>query len=115
MNGHATQQLHREEKETVMQPYLFAVSYTADAWAKQLKNPVNGIEMVKPVIEKACGKIVCDYYAFGPTGLYVIGELPDNQSAAALALAFTSGGAISKFETTPLMSIEDGVGAIKKG
>jgi len=98
-----------------MHPYLFQVSYTADAWAKQLKNPVNRIEIVTPVIEKAGGKLVCAYYAFGPTDIFVIAELPDNQSAAALSLAFTSGGAISKCEITPLMSTEEGLGAIKKG
>ena len=98
-----------------MQPYLFQVSYTASAWAKQLKNPVNRIDTVKPVIEKAGGKIVSAYYAFGPTDLYVIAELPDNQSAAALSLAFASGEALSKCEVTPLMSTEAGLGAIRKG
>lgn len=98
-----------------MQPYLFQVSCTADAWAKQLKNPVNRIEVVTPVIEKAGGKIVCAYYAFGPTDIFLIAELPDNQSAAALSLAFASGGAVTKCEVTPLMSNEEGLGAIKKG
>ena len=98
-----------------MQPYLFQVSYTADAWAKQLKNPVNRIEAVRPLFEKAGGKIVCAYYAFGPTDLYVIAELPDNQTAAALSLAVASSGAFTRCETTPLMSIEDGVSAIAKG
>ena len=98
-----------------MQPYLYQVSYTADAWAKQLKNPANRIDVVRPVIEKAGGKIVCAYYAFGPTDIFVIVELPDNQSAAALSLAFASGGALSKCEVTPLMGTEEGIGAIKKG
>ena len=98
-----------------MQPYLFQVSYTADSWAKQLKNPLNRIEAVTPVIEKAGGKLVCAYYAFGPTDIFVIVDLPDNQSAAALSLAFAAGGALTKCEITPLMSIEDGLGAIRKG
>ena len=98
-----------------MQPYLYQVSYTAEAWAKQLKHAENRIEAVRPVIEKAGGKIVCAYYAFGPTDLFVIAELPDNQAAGALSLAFASGGALSKCEVTPLMSIEDGIGVIQKG
>jgi uncharacterized protein with GYD domain len=98
-----------------MQPYLYQISYTPDAWSKQLKNPVNRLEIVKPVIEKAGGKIVCGYYAFGPTDLFVIIEAPDNQSAAALSLAFASGGALSKCEITPLMGTEEGLGAIKQG
>jgi uncharacterized protein with GYD domain len=98
-----------------MQPYLFQISYTADGWAKQLKNPGNRIEAVTPVVEQAGGKFVCAYYAFGPTDLYAIAELPDNQAAGALSLAFASGGAISKCEVTVLMSIDDGLGVIRKG
>jgi uncharacterized protein with GYD domain len=98
-----------------MQPYLFQVSYTADGWAKQLKNPTDRMEAVRPVVEKAGGKIVCGYYAFGPTDIFLIADLPDNQAAAALSLAFASGGALSKCEVTPLMSREEGLAAITKG
>ncbi len=98
-----------------MQPYLFQVSYTAEAWGKQLKNPTNRIEAVKPVIQQAGGRLVCAYFAFGPTDIFLIVELPDNKAAAALSLAVASGGALSKCEVTPLMSVEDARSAIKAG
>lgn len=96
-----------------MGAYLFEVSYTADAWAKQVKNPVNRINIVKPVIENAGGKIVCAYYAFGDSDIVLIAELPDNKAAAALSLAFTAGGALSGIKTTVLMDVDDGLDAIK--
>jgi uncharacterized protein with GYD domain len=98
-----------------MQPYLFQVSYTPTAWAKQLKNPINRADAVKPVIEKAGGKLIGAYYGFGSTDVYLIVELPDNKSAAAISLAFASGGALSKCEVTALMSIDDGIEAMKTG
>ncbi|CAN5603163.1 hypothetical protein BH23CHL5_BH23CHL5_28570 [soil metagenome] len=98
-----------------MQPYLFQVSYTADSWGKQLKNPANRLDIVKPVIDKAGGKIVCAYYAFGPTDIFLIVDMPDNKAAAALSLAFASGGALLKCEVTALMSVADAQSAMKAG
>lgn len=53
-----------------MQPYLYQISYTAEAWAKQVRNPINRLDAVKPAIEQAGGKVVCAYYAFGPTDVF---------------------------------------------
>lgn len=36
-------------------------------------------------------------------------------SAAAAALAFSAGGALKSYKTTPLMTIEEGMEALKKG
>jgi uncharacterized protein with GYD domain len=95
-----------------MGAYLYEVSYTADAWAKQLANPTNRIDAVKPVILAAGGKVVNAYYAFGDADVILIAELPDNVSAASLSLAFTAGGAVSSCKTTVLMSVDDGLAAI---
>ena len=44
----------------------------------------------------------------------LIGEFPDNTSAAALSLAVTAGGSIKNFKTTPLMVVEEGMEAMRK-
>jgi hypothetical protein len=41
-------------------------------------------------------------------------ELPDNVSAAAFSLAVHAGGAVSGCRTTPLMTVEEGIAAIRK-
>ena len=41
-------------------------------------------------------------------------EMPDNVSAAALSLAIGAGGACRSVKTTPLMSIAEGIEAMKK-
>ncbi len=50
----------------------------------------------------------------GTTNAPVICELPDDVTAAALAMAIAAGGAIKSVKTTPLMTFEDGIKALQK-
>ncbi len=97
-----------------MAHYLFQVSYTSDAWAAQVKNPQNRIEAVRPVIERLGGKIEATYLAFGEYDVVLTVEFPDNVSAAALSLTVSAGGAVKAIKTTPLMTVEEGVEALKR-
>lgn len=76
-----------------MPKYLFEASYSADGVKGLIKDGGSGR---RAAIEKACanagGKIESMYFAFGGVDAYVIVELPDNATAAALALAVNQGG-----------------------
>src|SRR5262245_21970920 len=98
-----------------MAHYLVQLSYTPESWAAQLKNPMNRIEAVKPVLDKCGGRFTAAYYTFGDYDIVFTAEFPDNASAAAASLAFSSGGAVKAIKTTPLMTIEEGMDAMKKG
>jgi len=54
------------------------------------------------------------YYCFGEYDAVAIAEFPSNDAAAAFSLAATAGGAIKAVKTTPLMTIEDGLSAMRK-
>lgn len=41
-------------------------------------------------------------------------EAPDNVSAAAIGLAVSAGGACKAYKTTPLISIDEGIEAMRK-
>jgi uncharacterized protein with GYD domain len=97
-----------------MATFLLQGSYTPEAWANMIANPVNRVEQVRPVIEKMGGKILQGWYAFGDHDLFIISEMPTNVDAAAIALAVHAGGAFKSFKTTPLMSIAEGIEAMKK-
>ena len=97
-----------------MAKYLTMGTYTSAAWAAQIAEPRNRIDVVKPLFEKLGGSIESAYLAFGSADLVCIVEMPDNVSAAAVGMAFAAGGAIDNLQTTPLISIEDGVAAMKK-
>lgn len=56
-----------------------------------MANPQNRIEAVRPVVEKLGGKIESAWFSFGDYDIVVISEMPDNVSAAAIAMAFAAG------------------------
>jgi uncharacterized protein with GYD domain len=101
-------------KEKTVPHYMVQLSYTPEAWAAQLKDPRNRVEIVRPVLEKAGARFEATYMTFGEYDLVFIMEAPDNVSAASLSLAFTAGGSVKTIKTTPLLTIDDGVAAMRK-
>ena len=97
-----------------MARYLFQGTYTPEAWAAQINNPQNRVEAIRPVIENMGGRLESAYYAFGDYDVVVIVEVPDNVSAAAFSLALNAGGALKAAKTTPLMTVEEGMEALRK-
>ena len=94
--------------------YMFQGAYTPEAWATMVSNPQNRAQLVRPVIESLGGRWVDAWLAFGEYDVIVIAELPDNVSAAAFSLAVNAGGALKAAKTTPLMTIDEGMEAMRK-
>lgn len=94
--------------------YLTRFSYTPATWAKLMKNPEDRRVAAKQYIEEAGGKLHGFWYAFGDHDGYNLWEAPDNVSIAAVAIAISAGGALSSFQTTALMSVEDTLVALNK-
>ena len=97
-----------------MPQYLLQGSYTADAWAAQVKDPKNRIEVVRPAFEALGGTIDHAWMMFGEYDVAVVSTFPDNVSAAAISVAISAGGAFKDAKTTPLLSLEEGIGALTK-
>ncbi len=97
-----------------MPHYLIRASYTPEGWAALVKNPQNRREALRPVIEAAGGRLDAFYYAFGEDDAFVLVELPDNVSAAAISIAVAASGALKSTATTPLMTAEEAVEAMKR-
>ncbi len=64
-------------------------------------------------IESVGGTMESSYFAFGETDVYVIAEVPDQVSMAALALTISARGAIAT-RTTALMTAQEVDAATKK-
>ena len=94
--------------------YLVQAAYTADTWATLIKNPQNRLEALRPVIERFGGTIEGFWYAFGEYDAVGIIQMPDNAKAAALSIAAAASGALKAFKTTPLMTIEEGIDAMRQ-
>ena len=97
-----------------MPSYLFQVSYSAAAWAAMIKQPQDRAEAVRKTVERLGGKVGAFWMTFGDYDLVGVLEMPDNASAAAFAIAVAAGGACKDVKTTPLLSIAEGMEAMKK-
>ena len=94
--------------------FLVQVSYTSKSWSNLIKQPQNRLEAMQHVIKDLGGKIINAYLAFGDYDVIGILELPNDLTAAALSMALMAGGGIKSIKTTPMMTWEEGVKAMKK-
>jgi uncharacterized protein with GYD domain len=101
-------------KETTMPLYLSKFSYTPETWAKLIRKPEDRRKAAQMYIESVGGKLHGFWYAFGAHEGYNLWEAPDNASMAAVELAIRAGGALSSFNTTVLLTVEDTLAALRK-
>ena len=94
--------------------YLTKFSYTADTWARMVRNPEDRRIAATAYIESVGGKLHGFWYAFGEHDGYTLWEAADNVSMAAVALALGSGGALSSVDTTVLLTVEETIEALTK-
>ena len=97
-----------------MPSYLVQVAYTSEATAAMMKRPQDRSSVVGKAIEKLGGTLKGAWLCFGDYDTVVVVDMPDNVSAAAFALAIGAGGSCKSVKTTPLLSIEEGMSAMKK-
>jgi uncharacterized protein with GYD domain len=94
--------------------YMVQASYAPSATASMVKNPQDRAAAIKPMIEGMGGKLQDLWFCFGDYDIVAIAEMPDNVTAAAMAMAIGSSGAMSAYRTTPLMTSADAKKAMKK-
>jgi uncharacterized protein with GYD domain len=97
-----------------MAKYLIQATYTAQGAKGLLKEGATGR---KKAIEKAVksigGKVDAMYWGLGQHDAFLIVDLADNSTAAALSLAVGSSGAV-RTDTTALMTVEEVDAACKQ-
>ena len=80
------------------------------------RTPPEGGSARRAVIEKACadvgGKLETFYYAFGETNVVTIMDLPDNVTAAGVALLVAASGKVD-IKTTVLLTPQEVDAAVK--
>jgi uncharacterized protein with GYD domain len=76
-----------------MAKFLFEVSYTLDGVkGVQSEGGTSRRDAVAQVAESVGGQLESFYFAFGDRDAYVVVDLPDHESAAAVALTVNAGG-----------------------
>jgi uncharacterized protein with GYD domain len=97
-----------------MPKYLIQANYVGEGLKGLLKE---GGSSRRAAVEKLFGsvggKIETFYYAFGDTDLFIIADVPDNATAAALSLTVNAAGAATA-KVTVLLTAEEIDAAAKK-
>jgi uncharacterized protein with GYD domain len=97
-----------------MATFLFQVAYTTEAWNALVGSPQDRTKAVEGAIQKLGGKLERAWFSFGEYDVVGVMEMPDNVSAAAFSMAVAAGGACKTVKTTPLMTGQEGVEAMRK-
>jgi uncharacterized protein with GYD domain len=97
-----------------MPKFLIEASYTLDGVkGVQSAGGSSRRDAVAAVAESVGGRLESFHFAFGDSDAFVIVDLPDNESAAAVALTVNAaGGAVAK--TTVLLTPEEVDAAAKR-
>jgi len=97
-----------------MARFLYQASYTAEGTKGLLKDGGSKRRSAVEELTKALGgKLESFYFAFGESDVFVIVDVPDQASAAAVSLAVNASGAVN-LKTTVLITPEEMDAATKK-
>ena len=88
--------------------------YTPAAAAAFVNNPQDRVAGVRALAQKMGGSLESMDYCLGDYDLVAVATLPDDLTAAAMALAVNSAGHIKSYKTTRLMSAEEFLSAQQK-
>lgn len=94
---------------------MIQFSYKAETVDNLIKNPEDRSVAVGKLIQQLGGKMLGFYYAFGDYDGMILADMPDNASIAATNIVAFAGGGTTKLKTTILMSVQEGMDAMKKG
>jgi len=97
-----------------MPKYLIEAAYTLEGTRGIMKSGGTARrEAVQQAVESVGGRFEVQYFALGEHDAFVIADLPDHVSAAAISLAVTATGA-ARTKTTALLTPEEIDQAVKK-
>jgi len=87
--------------------FLLEASYAADGARGILKEGgTSRRDFVQQLVESVGGRLEAFYFAFGEKDAYVVADLPDASTAAALSLSVSASGAVST-KTVVLLTPEE--------
>jgi uncharacterized protein with GYD domain len=97
-----------------MPKYLISASYSAEGLRGLQRDKASGRrQAVSAAIEGLGGKLECFYNALGEDDVYVIADLPDNSTAAAIGVTVSATGLV-RARTTALLTVEETDRALEK-
>ncbi|MGI9085712.1 MAG: GYD domain-containing protein [Aeromicrobium sp.] len=91
-----------------MPKYMIQAAYTPDGLKGVLKKGGSSRrEAIQSMAQSLGGSVEALYFAFGDADVYVILEMPDNVSVAAVMMTVSASGALASAKTVVLLTPED--------
>lgn len=97
-----------------MPMYMLQYAFNAESWDALTQKPQDRSAVIRALVQRLGGKLHGFYYTFGQYDGVIIYEVPDSQAAAAFSMAITASGVLRAAETTPLMSVNEGMDAMRR-
>ena len=97
-----------------MPQYLGRFSYSTESVRAMIGDPQDREAAARELVESLGGKLVGFWFAFGDYDGVFIADVPDNATMAAVAMAVGGTGALSSFETTVLLGMDEAEDAMRK-
>lgn len=97
-----------------MPKFVTFFSYTSESMQAMIERPSDRSAAANALVESLGGKLLDFYWMQGHHDGFLITELADSVSAAALAMAVGSTGAIKSIETHELFDADDQAKAMRR-
>lgn len=94
--------------------YMQRFKFGANSMKALVDKPNDRRDSAKRLIEAHGGKLRDYFLAFGDYDVLLIAEYPDNAAATAVSMTVGASGAFAGGETTPLVTMDEAVAAMKR-
>ena len=94
--------------------YLVQAAYAPSSMAALIQSPQDRPKMLRAVLERLGGTLESAWLAFGEYDAMLICQMPSPQAMAAFSIAVSAGGGVRAIKTTPLLSWDEGMLAMRQ-
>jgi uncharacterized protein with GYD domain len=100
------------EGRLAMAFYLVRAKVAQDFMKALVVRPEDRFMVTTRLLKDLGGRLHYYFFSFGEYDIVLIYELPDNVTAASLAMVLNAAGTVTEVETTPLLTMEEAVEAM---
>jgi uncharacterized protein with GYD domain len=94
-------------RRVAMAKFALFFSYKPEAWNQMLMKPGDRSAAIRDAVSTVGGSMETLYFMFGDRDGFVVLDIPDPNTAAAVSIAVNSTGAFAHLETRQLIAPED--------
>jgi len=94
--------------------YLARAKISQHAMSALVERPEDRFVTMTRLLKEVGGRLHYYFFAFGEFDIVLVYELPDNQTASALAMVLTSSGSVTEIDTTVLLTMEEAIAAMHR-